>query len=91
MASISSFGVLTPELKLIPKSRMIDIINRVEWIASFVFFAEFDVWWFLIESNSKAFEFMFNEFLVCDWFQAIQDNEDHITRFGRTNDLKSSQ
>lgn len=45
---------------------------EINW-ASFLSL-EKDIWWLLVQSDTKTMEFLLNEELVCYWLGSIQDN-----------------
>lgn len=58
--------------------------------AAFIFLPEDDVWWFLVDPNAKAFQFIFNNSLVRQWLIDVQNDEYQMTCFGDGDDLSSS-
>ena len=43
--------------------------------AAFIFLPEDNVWWFFVDSNAKAFQFIFNNPLVRQWLVDVQNDE----------------
>ena len=58
--------------------------------ASLVLLPEPNVRWGLVQPNTKPLQFMFNQFLVLQWLQYIQNNEDETAGTGHCNHLAAT-
>ena len=58
--------------------------------ASLVLLPEPNVWWCLVQANTKPLQFVFDQFLVLQWLQYIQDNEDETAGTGHCNHLTAT-
>ena len=58
--------------------------------ASLVLFPEPNVRWGLVQPNTKPLQFVFNQFLVLQWLQYIQNNEDETAGTGHCNHLATT-
>lgn len=46
--------------------------------ASFVLLLKADVWWLLVQSDTKSLQLVFNQLLVAQRFQHIEHNQDQV-------------
>lgn len=46
--------------------------------SALVFLLEANIWWFLVEPDTKTFQLMFNELLVSERLQNVQDDQDKV-------------
>ncbi len=62
--------------------------------SALVFLLVANIWWLLVESDAKTFQLVFNELLVSERLQNVQDNQDEVasasncwkeTRSGKVN------
>lgn len=51
---------------------------------------ERDVWWCLVQADAEALQFVLDDFLVRQWFQDVEDDENQLCRPRGGNDLFSS-
>lgn len=58
--------------------------------AALVLFLEDDVWWLLVDSDPKPFQFGLDNLLVCQRLVDIQNNENEVAGFGDSDDLSST-
>lgn len=62
---------------------VIDIRERYgvrDGYPTLVFLPDSNSWRFLVQPDPEAFKFRFDNFLVAEGFEYVQDNEDEITR-----------
>ena len=58
---------------------------------AFLFLADNNVWWRLVEPYSKTFEFLFNDFLVAERFEDIEDDKNEVACSGHWNDVRGGE
>lgn len=58
--------------------------------AALVLLLEVNIWWFFVNTNTKAFKFVLDDPFVCKRFVHIQDDENQVASLSNSDDLSTA-